>query len=240
MQDKQEKGFRSIYLVLHSMIHFVLIAALFPNPQEYWIFWVVVPISHYIIDGLKSMIHTKKNSKSIFVLDQALHLGVIALLAIQFTGYTWSKEVQFPPVLLTALAVSLSILTFVSSVVIRVVLSRWSTELKEESRSSVSLQSASKDSGKEGASLARAGMYIGILERFLVFLFIVLNQWAAIGLLITAKSVFRFSDLSTARNRKLTEYILLGTLLSFTIAILTGLFFLNLSKVVNGKMTGVC
>lgn len=68
-------------------------------------------------------------------------------------------------------------------------------------------------------SLENAGKYIGILERLFVFGFIVLNQWSAIGLL-TAKSVFRFSDLSRAKDRKLTEYILIGTLLSFGLAIL--------------------
>ena len=35
------------------------------------------------------------------------------------------------------------------------------------------------------------------------------------------KSIFRFSDLSRAKDRKLTEYILVGTLLSIIMAILT-------------------
>ena len=43
------------------------------------------------------------------------------------------------------------------------------------------------------------------------------------GLLIAAKSVFRFNDLKESNNRKWTEYILIGTLLSFGLAILTGL-----------------
>jgi hypothetical protein len=41
--------------------------------------------------------------------------------------------------------------------------------------------------------------------------------------MIAAKSVFRFSDLAKARQRKLTEYVLIGTLLSFGFAILTGI-----------------
>ncbi|MBE0653837.1 MAG: DUF3307 domain-containing protein [Bacteroidales bacterium] len=56
-----------------------------------------------------------------------------------------------------------------------------------------------------------------------VFCFILLNQWIAIGFLITAKSVFRFGDLRDSRNRKLTEYILIGTLISFGFAIVTGI-----------------
>jgi len=74
-------------------------------------------------------------------------------------------------------------------------------------------------------SLRNAGKYIGILERLFVFGFIVLNQWQAIGLLIAAKSVFRFGDLSRSKDRKLTEYILIGTLLSFGLALVTGLIY---------------
>lgn len=74
-------------------------------------------------------------------------------------------------------------------------------------------------------SLEQAGKYIGILERLFVFGFIVLNQWQAIGFLIAAKSVFRFNDLSNAKDRKLTEYVLIGTLLSFALAIFTGLTY---------------
>lgn len=67
--------------------------------------------------------------------------------------------------------------------------------------------------------LLSAGKYIGILQRLFVLGFILLNQWSSIGLLIAAKSVFRFSDLSRAKDRKLTEYILIGTLISFGLAI---------------------
>lgn len=76
-------------------------------------------------------------------------------------------------------------------------------------------------------SLPNAGKYIGIIERLFVLLFIIMGRWDAIGLLITAKSVFRFNDLKATNNRKLTEYILIGTFLSFGIAILTGLVYLS-------------
>jgi hypothetical protein len=79
-------------------------------------------------------------------------------------------------------------------------------------------------------SLNDAGKYIGILERLFVFGFILMSQWGAIGFLLTAKSVFRFGDLSKAKDRKLTEYILIGTLLSFGIAILIGLLCVSLIR----------
>ncbi len=67
-----------------------------------------------------------------------------------------------------------------------------------------------------------------MLERLLVFSFILLNQWEAIGFLLAAKSVFRFGDLTNAKDRQLTEYILIGTLLSFGIAIIISLTYLKL------------
>lgn len=45
---------------------------------------------------------------------------------------------------------------------------------------------------------------------------------AYIAVLLAAKSVFRFGELSKARDIKITEYVLIGTFASFTIAILVG------------------
>lgn len=67
--------------------------------------------------------------------------------------------------------------------------------------------------------LDNAGKYIGILERLFIFLFVVLQRWEGIGFLLAAKSIFRFGDLKANREIKLTEYILIGTLISFAIGI---------------------
>jgi hypothetical protein len=50
-------------------------------------------------------------------------------------------------------------------------------------------------------SLSSAGKYIGILERLLVFTFIMVNHWEGVGFMVAAKSVFRFSDLAQAKQR---------------------------------------
>ena len=71
------------------------------------------------------------------------------------------------------------------------------------------------------SSLNKAGRYIGIFERILVLTFILINNFAAIGFLIGAKSILRFSD--TKGARKQTEYVLIGTLMSFAICIIIGL-----------------
>ena len=67
-----------------------------------------------------------------------------------------------------------------------------------------------------------------MLERLFVFIFVITGNWEGIGFLLAAKSVFRFGDLKESKDRKLTEYILIGTLLSFGIAIATGMLVLKL------------
>ncbi len=54
------------------------------------------------------------------------------------------------------------------------------------------------------------------MERSLVLALILVNQYSAVGLIIAAKSILRFKD-----NTK-NEYVLVGTLLSFGIAIILG------------------
>lgn len=73
-------------------------------------------------------------------------------------------------------------------------------------------------------SLANAGKWIGIFERILILTFVLLDQYSAIGLLIAAKSILRFNDKGPDDAvQKRTEYILIGTLLSFALALLLGL-----------------
>lgn len=58
---------------------------------------------------------------------------------------------------------------------------------------------------------------IGSIERVLIILFVWLGQYSAIGFLIAAKSVMRFPEMGKGNN---AEYYLVGSLLSFGVAIL--------------------
>ncbi len=76
---------------------------------------------------------------------------------------------------------------------------------------------------KSHEGLKDAGRTIGMYERALILTFMILGEYQAIGFLIAAKSVFRFGDLIDPSQRKRTEYILIGTLISFTFSILLGI-----------------
>ncbi|MBV9506417.1 MAG: hypothetical protein JO323_15575 [Acidobacteriia bacterium] len=67
----------------------------------------------------------------------------------------------------------------------------------------------------EITGLAQGGRYIGWLERILVFLFVLMDQPNGIGFLIAAKSILRFGEIKDASQRKVAEYIIIGTFLSF-------------------------
>ena len=129
---------------------------------------------------------------------------VILLVVKIYEPYEFNIDTLFDAKTLLFLT-SLLCITKVSSIIMKTIISKW--DLKEYT---------------EEASLENAGAYIGILERLFVFMFIITNHWEGVGFLIAAKSVFRFGDLSKAKDRKLTEYILIGTLLSFGLAILIG------------------
>lgn len=70
---------------------------------------------------------------------------------------------------------------------------------------------AEDDTGRRAREL-RAGVWIGWLERALVFTFVLVGQFNAIGLVIAAKSILRFEY---ARKSAQSELVIIGTLASF-------------------------
>lgn len=61
--------------------------------------------------------------------------------------------------------------------------------------------------------LTNGGALIGLLERGLIFLLVMVDQAAGIGFLIAAKSILRFE--TTSKDQKAGEYVIIGTLASF-------------------------
>ncbi|WP_312343240.1 DUF3307 domain-containing protein [Chryseobacterium binzhouense] len=204
--EKESKKLKSKYLYFHVLIHTILSFIFLWNTELWWIA-VLVGFSHFIIDAAKLSLQTVKSKKSWFFIDQALHIAVIAGISFYFNEFNFDflKNQEFLKIIMAAL-----FLTTPASIFIKILLSSWTPV--SETQNNIQTE-----------SLSSAGKYIGILERLLVFTFIVVNHWEGVGFMIAAKSVFRFSDLAQAKQRKLTEYVLIGTLLSFGMAVLTGI-----------------
>lgn len=211
---KKAHKIKSKYLYYHILVHLVLL--LVCTAFSYLDAIALIAISHLLIDAAKLTFTNPKNERILFTLDQLLHLVFIGIAVYIYYPFSLVIDHLTSPELLLLL-LFLILVSFVSAIIIKVLLAPYIHVLfsKEEET----------DSENDGASLPNAGKYIGILERLFVFGFILANQWAAIGLLIAAKSVFRFGDLNKGNNRKLTEYVLIGTLLSFGLAILSGLSY---------------
>jgi hypothetical protein len=77
---------------------------------------------------------------------------------------------------------------------------------------------------KPGDDLLNAGKLIGNIERVLTLTLLLMGQYEAIGFIIAGKSILRYEGEKTAK----TEYVLVGTLLSFGIAIIIGILILKL------------
>ncbi len=213
VKDKNTRKLRSRKLYLHIGIHAIILALLLEFNTYYTFGYITIIGSHFIVDYLKTLFHSEKYNRRLFFLDQLLHVAIIGIIAYAYQPVAVSYAAllsQSNLLLFTALIM----VSFVSAVVVKVAISKWSPK--------------TGDTNEE--SLDKAGRFIGILERLFVFAFVLTNHWEAIGFLLAAKSVFRFGDLKESKDRKLTEYILIGTLLSFGLAILIGVLYMKLAQ----------
>lgn len=70
--------------------------------------------------------------------------------------------------------------------------------------------------------IRRMGKYIGWLERTLSITFVLLGHYNGIGFILAAKSILRYGEIKSEDDRKLAEYVIVGTLLSFSLALMLG------------------
>ena len=203
--DKQRRVFRSPYLYLHGAMH-GLMTLLVVMDLKYVYAVSAIAVTHTIIDGLKLSYQTRQNERALFFLDQLAHIAVLAGVAGYYQPFDplpFVNDKSFQAHLLFIVY-----LTFPASIVIQKVFLKW------ELPPSVS------------TSLEGAGSYIGIIERVIVYGAVVTLNWNVIGFMLAAKSIFRFGDMREAHDRKYTEYVFVGTLLSFVSAIVCGVLFM--------------
>ena len=204
VSDKEKKKEKSIYLYLHTLLH-LLLMLIFVAGSNFITYGIILAVSHGIIDFIKLKFQKKMTKRIWFTVDQLLHLVMLFIIVLVYNNT--SIDLQNIDNRIWIFITGVVLLAKPTSIIIKNIISIWTPESKN----------------KEDNSLQNAGNYIGILERLFVFCFIITNHFEAIGFLLAAKSIFRFGDLKEAKDRKLTEYVLIGTLLSFGIAVLVGL-----------------
>ena len=176
---------------------------------------------HFLIDIIKHiylLVIENKGKKTIelerdiFFLDQGLHflcLIIVAYLlasanklAIRFSWIEMFFYVSNIPLMkFLSWILALLITHKPANIVIQNLLKKY--KVKEDQ--------VDKENDKN------AGRFIGTVERIIMLIFLSINQYSAIGLVLTAKSIARYDKIS--KDKDFAEYYLLGTLISTVLAI---------------------
>ncbi|WP_105215427.1 DUF3307 domain-containing protein [Pseudoalteromonas sp. T1lg22] len=218
VHQRNKRHFKSPKLVLHTLVHGALSGALLWAWECYYGLGDWLPVlaatalimtSHWLIDVAKSY-----SSRGFvpFIVDQGAHILILVALSCYLTdadtlGLWFNAQLMHSNTYVLLLAYLLVLNP--SSVAIRMLLERWHLP-------------ASIAADKR-TTLPQAGHSIGLLERLLMLTFIIIDELAGVGFVLAAKSVFRFGDLTNAKDKQLTEYVMLGTLLSVVITLGIGL-----------------
>ncbi|MBO4416821.1 MAG: DUF3307 domain-containing protein [Bacteroidales bacterium] len=201
-KDKRERHWKSPHLYVHALIVFGL-SWLASCDAGFWWCALIIGVAHFGIDMWKS---NRADKIVWFTLDQIIHLLVVAGVAYSWTlCHDWSLPLGIE-LWHVAAAVALIVCWKPANIFIKLMLKHYSVNMPAE-----------KENG------FNAGALIGTIERWLILLFVCLGRYDALGLLIAAKSIIRFSEKDNAK----TEYVLAGTLLSIFIAVLAGMMVIG-------------
>lgn len=217
-RKRQERKF----LFLHCFIYFVVFEILFFilfQCEKAFLLGVIISILHFLINFIKNKLEKSFPQRRlqiwIFSINQLIHfvllIGMnyifnlensVSNLYINLQGYE-----NFKIIILYILI--FSIILDPASVFIRKLFI------------SISLKTYPKIYSEE----LKAGNIIGKLERIIIAILLLNNQFGVIGFVLTAKSIARFKQME---NREFAEKYLIGTLTSFLIVLTTVLILKGL------------
>ena len=207
VEHKRQYKTKSWYLYVHCTLAGLLTYLVLQQWSQFLI-PLLIAVTHFFIDLWK--LHQKEDNLKYFLIDQFWHLIVLLVAWVYLIGgfndILPALAQFFTSKTALAVLVGYIIVVFPVGFIIGKATENWQKEIAQESAQE---------------SLKKAGRYIGIFERILVLTFILSSNFSAIGFLIGAKSILRFGNVKGARKH--TEYVLIGTLMSFAICIVVGL-----------------
>ena len=119
--DKERKKAKSLYLYLHTFIHFALIMFLLWDLHLWWIAAAVAG-SHFIIDLAKLQYQKPNTRKNWFFIDQLLHILVIAGITLYVMKFDFSFIDNSDLLKVIAGAV---FVTVPASIIVKMLISGW-------------------------------------------------------------------------------------------------------------------
>lgn len=209
VDEKGKKVWKSGALYIHSCVYAAVVFLASSAWNQFLWLLPALFVSHFLIDGWKT---SRGNKTSRFIGDQLAHLAVLILAFFVLTEWTpnpldfFYRQIWNSPRRLIVILGYLLVLWLIGRLmnVITIPFRRQLADAKSR-------------------GLELAGLWIGCLERAFLLTFVLFNYLPGIALLLGPKSLFRFGEIKDPMNRKETEYILIGTLLSFGFALAVGL-----------------
>lgn len=217
VNERKQLHHKSPSLYKHTLLT-TLTAYFFLGQWTQWQIPLIIFITHTITDIWKSY---RSDLIRYFIADQLVHVLVITGCWLYFFS-----EFDFDLTLLQSIlsetrfwiySTTYLFVIYPLGFIIGMMVKKFKVQLRNENTSNAT----------NNETLADAGRWIGIFERLLIVTFVLNNQFGAIGFLIAAKSILRFNNKDEERARKETEYVLIGTLISYTFSIITGLVALE-------------
>ena len=206
----------SIFHLLGMLIIIIFIKVSISFKLIIFIKAILITVGHFFTDEIKSLIILYKskyrNNIWLFITDQIIIALVILGLNNLIKVYQYNLDNTNK--LLIALIVFL-VVTIVTGIFIKIFIN----DLMPEKSTSDAINAISDSTASNGAK--NGGFIIGILERILIFISMLIDYYSIIGFILTAKSIARFNKLS---DQRFAEYFIIGNLISFTSAIIGGVF----------------
>lgn len=162
-----------------------------------------IAVTHFCIDLFKS----RKGTFNLawFLADQAAHIAVVAAVSILWPA-DLSRSLIYGHLTPDQLSAVLSAMMLGSGFIIAVLAGTYAVELF--------LKPFGEEIDGFEAGLKKGARAIGQLERLPVFVFIVMGQPLAAGLVIAARAIMAFGELRGANDRKRAEYAMLSAFAS--------------------------
>lgn len=230
IRNKRRVGGFTVHALLVALTAILALGAFGSDARTALLAVVLITATHALVDGLKlwlsgrSWITSRPHGElNLFLADQTVHVAILALVAAWLptawqSGWWASSLPQLQPTILTGLCLTAGFIltTRTGEFAIRFFMRGMDAGRAGKDTDDATL-TGSEANGVNDPGLTDGGTWIGLLERALIFLLVMLDQFGAIGFLITAKSILRFQY---AREHSHSEVVIIGTLASFGWAIL--------------------
>ncbi len=185
------------YLLVHSLLYIVpfLVLYLIMGYIHVTVVICVLFVTHILIDTASCYFNKKNKQTVVFIVDQALHVGIICLIP-QFVTFSYNIDDCYYAVLKVVFTCLMLIIPC-----------------------SIMINKLFKDIYPQSNEMGMfdIGSIIGVMERILTFIFACFESFPAIAIIITVKTWARTNDLKESEFRN--KY-LLGTLTSLVLALI--------------------